>query len=120
MIKIPMKLIFKLLVSVIVLYTGAFYLYFFISPSVTIKNNSEYLITKAIVHLPNSRLNFAEIAQEQQNTIYYSLSQKDGSYEYVFSLDGKSMSGSCGYITNNELNKRVVITVNNITSVVCK
>ncbi len=114
-----MNLLVKVTATILFIVISSYYLYFYITPSVTVINKSESVITKVSVSLPKSNLNFGSIELEQENTIYYSLSQNDGSYNYSFSINSKIISGSCGYITNNELNKRFVITVSKSNLVGC-
>jgi len=81
-------------------------------PSITIINNASTAIQHAQVTLPNSGLDFGVVQKGSDNTIYYSLAQLDGTYRYQFKLaNGREFSGECGYVTGNELHKRVVITV---------
>ena len=114
-----MNLLIKITVAIFSFVITSYYLNFFINPSVTVKNDSDNVITKAIVSLPGSRLNFGSIDTRQENTIYYSLSQNDGTYNYSFKTDSKIITGICGYLTNNELNKRFVITVSKNNLVDC-
>jgi len=114
-----MNLLVKIAVAALFFVVGSYYLYFYITPSVTVINESESVITAASVSLPQSNLNFGSIDLGQESTIYYSLSQSDGSYNYSFNISSKIINGSCGYITINELNKRFVITVSKSKLVVC-
>jgi hypothetical protein len=114
-----MNLLIKITVAILLLVIASYYLYFFINPSVTVINESDNVITKAIVSLPESCLNFGSIEHKQENTIYYSLSQNDGSYNYSFKIDSKIITGTCGYLKNNEFNKRFVITVSKSNLVGC-
>ncbi|RHW74558.1 hypothetical protein [Colwellia sp. RSH04] len=114
-----MNLLVKITAAILFLVIAFYYLYFYITPSVTVINKSDYVITRVNVTLPESNLNFGSIELEQANTIHYSLSQHDGSYKYSFNIGGKLIAGACGYLTNNELNKRFVITVNNKSLVDC-
>jgi hypothetical protein len=114
-----MNLLIKITVAILFLVIASYYLYFFINPSVTVINESDNVITKAIISLPESRLNFGSIEHKQESTIYHSLSQNDGSYNYSFKIDGKKITGACGYLTNNEFNKRFVITVSKSNLVGC-
>ncbi|REL35285.1 hypothetical protein DXX92_07925 [Thalassotalea euphylliae] len=96
--------------------------YFFIQPSVTITNNSQYLIEKASVTLPYSHWNFGTIASNNTNTIYYALDQNDGSYFYQFKMKAPlatEIAGECGYVTHSQYHKRVSITLTANLSVDC-
>ncbi|NMP17721.1 hypothetical protein [Thalassotalea sp. Y01] len=98
------------------LYQGAIY----VMPSITIVNNSGSVISGAKVYLADNRLDFGEIDVARSNTLQYSLEQKDGVYRYIFTIaDGDTLSGECGYVTNNEYGKRVIITVNT-NDIVCQ
>lgn len=114
-----MNLLVKITILLLLVCIGSYYLYFYITPNVTVVNKSENVISNVNVSLLNSNLNFGTIEFERENTIYYSLSQSDGSYSYSFSIDRKMVSGSCGYIANNEFNKRFVITVSESNQVAC-
>ncbi|REL26542.1 hypothetical protein DXX93_08085 [Thalassotalea euphylliae] len=100
----------------------AYQAYFFLQPSVTLVNKSHYLIEKASVTLPNSHLNFGDIAPNNINTIYYALAQQDGEYHYRIEL-GESVntevSGACGYVTHSEYHKRVDIVFTADLAVQC-
>ncbi|MCL1066388.1 hypothetical protein L2735_06150 [Shewanella olleyana] len=94
--------------------------YFYVSPSVTVKNNSEFVIDSAVINLPLTRLDFGEINTSSKNTIYYDLAQLDGQYEYELQLNsGDTLKGKCGYVTNFEINKRVVLILNDIGEISC-
>ncbi len=89
-------------------------------PSVTIVNKSGAVIEQVEVALPSSNLNFGALMDGEENTLHYSLEQSDGVYNYQFKSKNSVMfRGSCGYVTNNEIHKRVVITLNKNNEVVC-
>ena len=91
---------------------AAYQLYFFILPAVTVVNTTGSLIENARVDLPNSGLDFGDIGSGRENTIYYSLEQSDGEYQYLITIQGGLvLSGTCGVVTNNEFHKRLVIRV---------
>jgi len=114
-----MNLLFKITIAVLFIVTASYYLYFYITPSVTVVNKSEYSITEVNVKLPKSNLNFGSIELEQVNSVHYSLSQQDGSYNYSFKIGNEVITGTCGYLRNNEFNKRFVITVSKSNMVGC-
>ena len=108
-----MKFGLKSLFLLLVLAIGAYHLYFFLLPSVTIVNHAEKTIQNVHVALPSSNLNFGKLEMLAKNTIYYDLSQKDGSYDYtVIFEDGEITSGKCGQTAANQFNKRVTLTIN--------
>ena len=114
-----MNLFIKIIIVVLAFFVASYYLYFYISPSVTVINKSALETTKVNVTLPNSNLNFGSIESDQKNTLYYSLSQKTGTYSYSIHLADKELTGTCGYITSNEINKRVVIIFDKNKEVNC-
>jgi hypothetical protein len=114
-----MRLLFKIFSAISFIVVAAYYLYFYVGPSVTFLNKSEYLITEVNVRLPENNLNFGSIEVNQKNSIHYSLPQPDGNYIYSFKLDRRIITGSCGNLTNYEFNKRFVITVNKNNMVAC-
>jgi hypothetical protein len=112
----------KALISSAVVLTiaiSAYYGSFYVMPSITIFNNSGLTIIASKVTLPKSKLDFGALENGQSNTIHYSLTQADGEYVYEFMLSDKSLiDGKCGYLTDNEINKRVSITISE-NEVVC-
>jgi len=115
-----MNLFIKIILASLLFIIGSYYLYFFVYPSITIINKSAHLIEKASIGLPKSNLDFGSIKPKQENTLYYSLAQDDGNYHYSFKIDGEIIIGSCGHLTNNELNKRFVITVRENNRIDCR
>ncbi|MDO6776732.1 hypothetical protein ACFL6Z_06490 [Pseudomonadota bacterium] len=94
--------------------------YLYLSPSLTISNQSAQGVESAVVKLPHSRLDFGDIAAMHTNTLYYDLAQLDGAYRYHIELDsGEIIAGECGYITNFEIHKRVVITISEAATMSC-
>ena len=105
-----MKVVLRIIIAVMFVLFAAYKLIFFILPSVTVVNDSEVTIKQATVTLPSSNLDFGLIDREIENTIHYSLEQSDGVYRYQFDLlNGERVAGECGYVTNNEVHKRVRI-----------
>lgn len=115
-----MKFVLKLTFFFMFFLSATYYLYFYISPSITVKNESEQTLLELNVKLPNSNLNFGSIERGQKNTIYYELSQNDGSYQYSFKLKDKLIEGKCGFLTNDEINKRFVLIIDNNSFVSCR
>lgn len=107
--------------SILVLILMFLYLgYFFIRPSVTIINNSGQPFIISMVKLPSSHLDFGVIGHNSQNTIYYSLEQKEGVYHYFFNIGNTAnVQGECGLLSNNEIHKRLVIEVGPLQQVTC-
>ncbi|MBQ4880647.1 hypothetical protein J8M21_25965 [Pseudoalteromonas luteoviolacea] len=107
-----MKLTFKIVAALVCILFSAYHTYFFALPSVTVINNSKSAVESARVNLPSSGLDFGPINAGSKNTIYYALEQSDGVYQYQFKIEsGLVLSGKCGYVTNNEVHKRVVLLV---------
>jgi hypothetical protein len=116
-----MKSVLKVLILLFILSVAAYFISFYIMPSVTVKNLTNVNIQSANVSLPNSGLNFGPIGAQRTNTIHYSLKQSDGVYQYRFTLDnGLVALGECGYVTNNEIHKRMEISITEGATVVCK
>ncbi|NOU49049.1 hypothetical protein HG263_00600 [Pseudoalteromonas sp. JBTF-M23] len=116
-----MKLLVKIALSLVTLITALYFASFLILPSITIVNNSGATVTQAEIDIPSSHLDFGSISIGASNTLHYSLSQpKDGTYRYkVIIANSVAYHGNCGYVTNNEINKRVVITVHKGKQVTC-
>ncbi len=102
--------------------TALYYLMFYVLPSVTVVNKSTTRLTTALVKLPSSWLDFGAIYPGESNTLHYSLSQpKDGTYQYTFiTSDGEQYINRCGYVTNNEINKRIILTLESSGGVTCQ
>jgi hypothetical protein len=116
-----MKLIIKLVISLLVILAVAYYGSVFVMPSITIVNNSGRITEQMEVTLPSSNLNFGALMNGEHNTLHYTLDQKDGDYRYKFKHENSTVYfGICGDVTNNEIHKRVVITVNENNQVICK
>ena len=114
-----LKLLAKITLTVLIVTALIYSVGLYIMPSVTVINNSDVAIEKAEITLPSNKLDFGGIASKAHNTLYYSLEQGDGVYKYNFVLANKAVFNNfCGYVTQNEVNKRVVITVSN-NKVVC-
>ncbi|GGA68968.1 hypothetical protein GCM10011369_08250 [Neiella marina] len=106
--KLVLKVVAVVVSAAVVLYHG----YFYVLPSVTVINNADITISNARVELPNSGLDFGSIEAKGKNTIYYSLEQSDGQYQFHITMaDGAILSGRCGYVTNSEIHKRVRLLV---------
>ena len=89
-------------------------------PSVTVENLTKFEVLEAEVHVPSSEMNFGPLGPGQKNTIYYSLGQSDGTYEYRFVFkNGFALQGSCGYVTGNEVRKRFEIKIKNGNEIIC-
>ena len=116
-----MKFIYKLLLLASVLLVLAFNVTFYVMPSITIINNSKSKISSAKIALPSSNLDFGSIDNGESNVLHYDLSQpKDGSFRYHLTLsNGVEYQGVCGYVTSNEINKRVIITIRADQRVTC-
>ena len=88
-------------------------------PSITVINNSGAEIESATINLPSSNLDFGPISDGQSNTLHYSLDQADGVYKYQFDfVDELLIEGECGYVTQDEINKRVSLIISS-KDVVC-
>ena len=116
-----MKFIIKLVISILVILIVAYFGSAFVMPSITIVNSSGHNTEQTEVALPSSNLSFGALMNGEQNTLYYNLEQSDGVYSYTFKYENTAViSGSCGYVTSNEIHKRVVITLNEYNQVVCE
>ncbi|WP_394129988.1 hypothetical protein [Shewanella maritima] len=106
-----------LVVAVVIIYNG----YFYVSPSITVENHSNASITESRIVLPSSGLDFGFIEAGSSNTLYYDLAQSDGQIRFTFTFDdGNEVQGRCGYVTSNELNQRTHVIIEQSKQVVCK
>jgi len=114
--------LFKIVLMIVTFLCGLYWLWFYLSPALTIENNSGSNITHATIELPSSRLDFGVIKNGSSNTLYYSLSQpRDGAYHYkIITADAMTYQDSCGYVTNSELNKRFSIVFTQDHRVICQ
>ena len=107
-----MKLVLRISILLLGILLAAYHIYFFVVPSVTVVNNSNSAIENARVDLPNSGLDFGQLAKGDTNTIHYALKQTDGEYHYQIRLtNGLILKGRCGDVTNNEVHKRLTVLV---------
>ena len=100
--------------------TSSYFIYFWVSPCISIENHSTILITHSEISIPTSHLDFGAIQPNSSNAIYYSLKQSDG--EYIFSIklsNQKIIKGSCGYVRDWQVHKRLVIQLNNNLEITC-
>ena len=115
-----MKLTLKVIVSILLVISAIYYGSAFVMPSVTVVNKSGGFVDHVEVALPSSNLNFGALMESEENTLHYSLEQTDGVYNYQFkSKNSVVISGSCGYVTKNEIHKRALITLSKNYEVVC-
>lgn len=99
----------------------AYYGSAFVMPSITVVNRSGETVEQVEVALPSSNLNFGSLVADEQNTLHYTLKQNDGAYHYTIKLGNSPIfQGTCGYVTKNEIHKRVIITLKENYKVVCK
>lgn len=117
-----MKRLYKIVFSLVTLLVVIYYSSFYVLPSITIVNSSAVGVAQAEIGLPASHLDFGSIASGSGNALHYSLTQpKDGVYRYTIKFtDSVETHGSCGYVTDNEFNKRVVISIKNDHQVSCE
>ncbi|CAI3802148.1 hypothetical protein [Rheinheimera sp. MM224] len=117
-----MKLLYKIVCSVVSLLVVLYYSGFYVLPSITIVNRSAVGVAQAEIDLPGSHLDFGSIASGSSNALHYSLTQSlDGLYHYKIKFtDSVETHGSCGYVTDNEFNKRVVISIESDNQISCE
>jgi hypothetical protein len=66
-------------------------------------------------------MNFEVLMNGEQNTLHYTLEQKDSVYRYKFKHENSTVyHGSCGDVTNIQIHKKVVMTLNKNNQVMCK
>jgi hypothetical protein len=95
-------------------------LYFMAMPEIVVTNSSGIDIKVVTIELPKNRIVFDTILNKESSTIYYNLSQPDGSYKYTITFESeKIIRGECGYITNSEVGKVFHLTINNMKEVTC-
>lgn len=113
-----MKIV-KLTLGLGVILVTLYFSYFWLLPSVTVINQSQVTLESVKIRLPQSNLDFGALTDGQSNTIYYDLSQQDGSYQIeLVSIEGP-IKWHCGHVTQNEVHKRVNIVVNSDMQVSC-
>jgi len=86
-----------------------------------VENLSAFTVREVVVQLPSNRIVFGEILPGSESTIYYSATQSDGVYSYsVDFVSAPRLVGSCGYVTNNEIGKRLRLVVETEGRVGCR
>jgi hypothetical protein len=117
-----MKLLYKIVFSVVTLLVVIYYSSFYVLPSISIVNGSAVEVAQAEIDLPGSHLDFGSIASGSSNALHYALTQPlDGVYRYTIKFtDSVETHGSCGYVTDKEFNKRVVISIESDKQVSCE
>lgn len=86
--------------------------YLLVAPEISVANVGRTTIEELIVQLPSSRVTISELIPGADQSIYYSASQADGTYDYAVRFaDGQELSGQCGYVTNSEFGKRFQLVV---------
>lgn len=115
-----MKKILIGIVLVIGVVAFGLYVYRLISPEILIENASRMAISEVIVQLPSNRVVFGGIQPGAESRIYYSSLQSDGVYNYSVTFQGGPvLTGSCGYVTNSDVGKRMQLLVHDLESAVC-
>ncbi len=116
-----MKVALVTIVTLVTVSLGAYFSYFFVSPNITVVNSSRDEVSRMVVTLPSSRLDFGRLKPGGENTIYYSITQADGVYvTSVTTASGENLETSCGSVTNNEIHKRVKITLTQSNDLICE
>jgi hypothetical protein len=114
-----MKKWVALLLALVVVTTSALYGFRLVSPEIVVINSSNAVIDEVAVRLPSSRVVFGPIAPGQESTIYYSLDQADGAYEFTVNFtSGSRSSGSCGYVTSSQFGRRLEMRIG-VDGVIC-
>lgn len=111
-----------IIILVIVALAGAGLLAFKLgSPEIVVENASASTIREVVVELPSNRVVFGEIQPGSESTIYYSATQGDGVYAYSIEFAGApKLVGSCGYVTGNEIGKRLHLVIETEGRAVCR
>ena len=118
------EMIKKSIIAIVILatfFTTGFGVYVIGSPEIVIVNHSSQFINQVIVTLPSNRIVFGEIAPMADSTIFYSWTQPDGVYEYQISFtSGAIINGRCGYVTNHDIGKRLLLSVEPDLKIICR
>jgi hypothetical protein len=95
--------------------------YRLVSPEIVVANESSFTIDEAVIRLPSNRVVFGEVPPGSDSSIYNSVSQADGAYNYSVSLsNGNRLAGTCGYVTNAEFGKLLRLVVNADEEIECQ
>ncbi|USD39498.1 hypothetical protein [Ferrimonas sp. SCSIO 43195] len=100
----------KWVVATVVVTVALYQGYLFVLPSITVINASGGAVS-VTVRLPSNRLDFGRIAPGADNTLYYTLAQQPGDYRYRLQRSGAEVTGHCGRVAENEVHKRVKMTI---------
>ena len=94
--------------------------YTMLAPEIVVVNHSSHTVEEVVIRLPSNRIVFGNVPVSQEATIYYSWTQRDGVYEYEVKLIGQNViSGRCGYVTNHEIGKQLILTVEKNLEITC-
>lgn len=107
-----------LLLGVVVL--SAFTLLCWLTPSVTVKNDSSEPLNHIVITLPSSTLQFDTLKPGESGEIFYDAKQADGVYKLNLVRGTQKFEIQCGNLTRNEWGKRMVILVTDSNNIECK
>ena len=115
-----LKRLIIILTVLILLGLLSLFAYTVASPEIVVVNHSSDSIEEVVVRLPSNRVVFDSVPANHDATIYYSWSQSDGAYEYEIRLPNQIVrSGLCGHVTNGEVGKRLILTVEENLEIIC-
>ena len=115
-----MNAVIKISILLISIICAIYFIGSYLMPSVTVRNLSNTDILEVTIDVPNSSMDFGSIAPRQQNTIRYFWDQRDGTYEYRFTLEsGVVLEGACGYVSSGQFRRRFEILLKEGNEVDC-
>lgn len=90
------------------------------SPEIEVRNAGAISIEEVVITLPSNRVVFGTIEPGAGSTIYYSVDQTDGVYQYSINFgDQVSLSATCGYVSSGGYGKRLRLVVHGSQRVEC-
>ena len=90
-----------------------------LTPSVSVQNNSQQMLSEIVIQLPSNTLRFDNIAPGESGDIFYDAAQKDGHYGISLKRGTELIHATCGLVTDGEWGKRMVISIS-ATLIDCK
>lgn len=90
------------------------------TPTVTVENNSQEILSAIVVELPSNTLRFDDIAPGESSEIFYDAAQSEGQYRVTLKRGALAMQTDCGSVSEGEWGKRMVISVHSDAAISCK
>lgn len=98
---------------------GAITLLCWITPSVTLVNDTGAPLYRPTLYLPDNTLQFDDLAPGEQARVFYDAEQSAGRYQLEITLNGIRRQFTCGQLENGEWGKRMQMVVSGPQEINC-